>query len=181
MQRSISQTSGRLVRQLRRRDRRLAKLQRNCDVVTAILQAASLKRREWAVFSLALSAFLFSSVLPLRGRVWVAEARRSLFGWLVKRDCRRGAISAWVVMMAIGCGVGKQLQTGGSGGPGCLVYSGQGKGNERNGLDSIFHMPCLRLDKSLMIYNTARAASLFLWWWWSWFDDEDDNSGHRLC
>ncbi|KAK7101893.1 hypothetical protein V1264_020204 [Littorina saxatilis] len=45
MQRSVGQTSGRLVRQLKRRDRRLAKQSRNCDVVTAVLQAASLKRQ----------------------------------------------------------------------------------------------------------------------------------------
>ena len=46
LQRSVGQVSSRLVRQLTRRDRRLAKLSRNCDVVTAVLQAASLKRRE---------------------------------------------------------------------------------------------------------------------------------------
>ncbi|XP_041350161.1 TBC1 domain family member 30-like [Gigantopelta aegis] len=45
LQRSIGQSSHRLVRQLKRRDRRIAKLHRNCDVVTAILQAVSLKRR----------------------------------------------------------------------------------------------------------------------------------------
>ena len=46
LQRSVGQVSTRLVRQLKRRDRRLAKLSRNCDVVTAVLHAASLKRRE---------------------------------------------------------------------------------------------------------------------------------------
>ncbi|XP_048253113.1 TBC1 domain family member 30-like isoform X1 [Haliotis rufescens] len=45
IQRSINQSSTRLVRQLKCRDRRIAKLHRNCDVVTAILQAASLKRQ----------------------------------------------------------------------------------------------------------------------------------------
>ncbi|KAL5014864.1 hypothetical protein ScPMuIL_009134 [Solemya velum] len=45
LQHRINQTNIRLVRQLKRRDRRLAKLQHNCDIVTAILQASSLKRR----------------------------------------------------------------------------------------------------------------------------------------
>ncbi|KAL8621790.1 hypothetical protein ACOMHN_016277 [Nucella lapillus] len=45
MQRGINQMSGRLVRQLKRRDRHLARLARHSDVVTAILQAASLKRQ----------------------------------------------------------------------------------------------------------------------------------------
>ena len=39
--------SARLVRQLKRRERRLQKLQKNYDIVTAILQASSLKRREY--------------------------------------------------------------------------------------------------------------------------------------
>ncbi|VDI41858.1 Hypothetical predicted protein [Mytilus galloprovincialis] len=39
--------SARLVRQLKRRERRLAKLQHNFDIVTAIIQASSQKRREY--------------------------------------------------------------------------------------------------------------------------------------
>ncbi|XP_064604966.1 TBC1 domain family member 30-like [Liolophura sinensis] len=42
---TTAQVSARLIRQLKRKDRRIAKLQRNCDIVTAIIQAASLKRR----------------------------------------------------------------------------------------------------------------------------------------
>ncbi|KAK3102803.1 hypothetical protein FSP39_014026 [Pinctada imbricata] len=45
MQHRINSMSSRLVRQLKRRDRRFAKLQHNCDLVTAIVQAASQKRR----------------------------------------------------------------------------------------------------------------------------------------
>ncbi|XP_012944028.1 TBC1 domain family member 30, partial [Aplysia californica] len=45
LQRSVSVMNIRLVRQLKRRDRRQAKLQRNFDIVTAVLQAASLKRQ----------------------------------------------------------------------------------------------------------------------------------------
>ncbi|KAH9508091.1 hypothetical protein Btru_052821 [Bulinus truncatus] len=44
LQHSIAVMNVRLVKQLKRRDRCLARLQRNSDVVTAILQAASLKR-----------------------------------------------------------------------------------------------------------------------------------------
>ncbi|CAH1783790.1 unnamed protein product [Owenia fusiformis] len=40
-----NQISARLIRQLKRRDRRIAKLHKNYDLVTAILQAASQKRR----------------------------------------------------------------------------------------------------------------------------------------
>jgi len=40
----ISQLSSSLVRQLKRRERRLAAVNSNCDVITAILQASSLKR-----------------------------------------------------------------------------------------------------------------------------------------
>lgn len=46
LQRSIAVMNVRLVKQLKRRDRRQAKLQRNFDIVTAVLQASSLKRRE---------------------------------------------------------------------------------------------------------------------------------------
>jgi hypothetical protein len=42
--------SARLVRQLKRRERRLAKLQHNFDIVTAILQASSQKRRKYISF-----------------------------------------------------------------------------------------------------------------------------------
>lgn len=42
-----NQMSSRLVRQLKRRERRQAKLQHNCDIVTAVLQASSLKRRKY--------------------------------------------------------------------------------------------------------------------------------------
>ncbi|XP_062593729.1 TBC1 domain family member 30-like [Saccostrea cucullata] len=45
LQHRINFVSSRLVRQLKRRDRRVAKLQHNSDLVTAILQASSQKRR----------------------------------------------------------------------------------------------------------------------------------------
>ena len=38
-----------LVKNLRHRDKNLTKLQRNCDMITAILQAASLKRRKFLI------------------------------------------------------------------------------------------------------------------------------------
>lgn len=44
LQHRINFVSSRLVRQLKRRDRRIAKLQHNSDLVTAILQASSQKR-----------------------------------------------------------------------------------------------------------------------------------------
>ena len=44
LQYRINFVSSRLVRQLKRRDRRVAKLQHNSDLVTAILQASSQKR-----------------------------------------------------------------------------------------------------------------------------------------
>ncbi|XP_060593991.1 TBC1 domain family member 30-like [Ruditapes philippinarum] len=44
--RHVSQMSARLVRQLKRRERRMSKLQNNCDIVTAIIQASSPKRRK---------------------------------------------------------------------------------------------------------------------------------------
>ncbi len=46
LQRQITQTSQRLIRHLKSKDRRQAKVQKHCDVITAILQAASLKRRK---------------------------------------------------------------------------------------------------------------------------------------
>ncbi|CAF1082876.1 unnamed protein product [Rotaria sordida] len=46
MQQEISQANAILVKNLRHRDKNLSKLKRNCDIITAILQAASLKRRE---------------------------------------------------------------------------------------------------------------------------------------
>ena len=45
MQQKIGQSNATLVKNLRHRDKSLSKLQRNCDIITAILQAASLKRR----------------------------------------------------------------------------------------------------------------------------------------
>ncbi|CAF4922767.1 unnamed protein product, partial [Rotaria sp. Silwood1] len=45
-QQQISQANAILVKNLRYRDKNLSKLQRNCDIITAILQAASPKRRE---------------------------------------------------------------------------------------------------------------------------------------
>ena len=42
----VTLLSGRLVRQLKRRDKNAYKLQRNFDILTAILQAVSLKRRK---------------------------------------------------------------------------------------------------------------------------------------
>jgi hypothetical protein len=47
MQQQISQANALLVKNLRHRDKTLSKSQRNCDVITAILQAASLKRRKF--------------------------------------------------------------------------------------------------------------------------------------
>lgn len=47
LQHRINFVSSRLVRQLKRRDRRVAKLQHNSDLVTAILQAASQKRSRY--------------------------------------------------------------------------------------------------------------------------------------
>jgi hypothetical protein len=47
IQQQISQANAVLVKNLRHRDKNLSKLQRNCDVITAILQAASLKRRKF--------------------------------------------------------------------------------------------------------------------------------------
>lgn len=47
LQHRINFVSSRLVRQLKRRDRRVAKLQHNSDLVTAILQASSQKRSRY--------------------------------------------------------------------------------------------------------------------------------------
>ncbi len=47
MQQQIGQENALLVKNLRHRDKNLSKLQRNCDIITAILQAASLKRRKF--------------------------------------------------------------------------------------------------------------------------------------
>lgn len=53
MKHTSAQLSAMLVRQLKRKDRRRAKMRRNCDVVTAILQAASQKRSKiYYIFSL---------------------------------------------------------------------------------------------------------------------------------
>ena len=43
----VTLLSGRLVRQLKRRDKNAYRLQRNFDILTAILQAVSLKRRKF--------------------------------------------------------------------------------------------------------------------------------------
>lgn len=43
----VTLLSGRLVRHLKRRDKNAYRLQRNFDVLTAILQAVSLKRRKY--------------------------------------------------------------------------------------------------------------------------------------
>jgi hypothetical protein len=47
MQQEISQANAVLVKNLRHRDKILSKLNRHCDVITAVLQAASLKRRKF--------------------------------------------------------------------------------------------------------------------------------------
>lgn len=52
----ISMLSTKLVKHLKRRDKYAYKLQRNFDVLTAILQAVSLKRREYKVYCMS-SAF----------------------------------------------------------------------------------------------------------------------------
>jgi hypothetical protein len=46
LQQNVGQANATLVKHLRHRDKTLSKLQRNCDIITAILQAASLKRRK---------------------------------------------------------------------------------------------------------------------------------------
>ena len=46
LKRSINMLSSKLVRLLKQRDRSAHKLQQNFDVLTAILQAVSLKRRK---------------------------------------------------------------------------------------------------------------------------------------
>ena len=47
LQQQISQANALLVKNLRHRDKNLSKLHRNCDIITAILQASSLKRRKF--------------------------------------------------------------------------------------------------------------------------------------
>lgn len=49
LQQTIAQANAMLVKNLRHRDKNLTKLQRNCDMITAILQAASLKRRKFFI------------------------------------------------------------------------------------------------------------------------------------
>jgi hypothetical protein len=44
LEHSKALASARLIRQLKRRDRRLAKRSKNYDMITAVLQASSLKR-----------------------------------------------------------------------------------------------------------------------------------------
>lgn len=51
MRRSSSMLSSKLVRLLKQRDRNAHKLQQNFDMLTAILQAVSLKRRELIFFT----------------------------------------------------------------------------------------------------------------------------------
>ena len=48
LQRQITQTSGRLIRQLKSKDSKFAKVQKHCDIITAVLQASSLKRRKFS-------------------------------------------------------------------------------------------------------------------------------------
>ena len=62
MRSRISMLSTKLVKQLKRRDKHAYKLQRNFDVLTAILQAVSLKRREYTII-LSLSKAILT--LPL--------------------------------------------------------------------------------------------------------------------
>ena len=50
LQRHVTTVSARLIRQLKHRDRRHAKQTKHCDVITAVLQASSLKRREYSYF-----------------------------------------------------------------------------------------------------------------------------------
>ncbi|KAL4225984.1 hypothetical protein ACF0H5_013971 [Mactra antiquata] len=50
LSRHVSQMSTRLVRQLKRRERRMSKLQTNCDIVTAIIQASSPKRSKLFIY-----------------------------------------------------------------------------------------------------------------------------------
>ena len=52
MRTRISMLSTKLVKQLKRRDKHAYKLQRNFDVLTAILQAVSLKRRKYDLLSI---------------------------------------------------------------------------------------------------------------------------------
>ncbi|GFR74039.1 TBC1 domain family member 30 [Elysia marginata] len=51
LQRSAAQMNASLVKHLKRRDRHLARQQRDCDIVTAVIQASSLKRREYHWYS----------------------------------------------------------------------------------------------------------------------------------
>ncbi|KAH3881407.1 hypothetical protein DPMN_005333 [Dreissena polymorpha] len=46
MTRQVSHMNMKLVRQLKRRERNLSRLQTNCDIVTAFIQASSPKRRK---------------------------------------------------------------------------------------------------------------------------------------
>ena len=49
-----NQTSAKLIRHLRQKDKLILKLDKNCDILTSILQARSLKRSNDLKFSLAL-------------------------------------------------------------------------------------------------------------------------------
>ena len=44
MSSKVNQISAKLIRQLRQKDKLASKLNRNCDILTALLQAKSLKR-----------------------------------------------------------------------------------------------------------------------------------------
>ncbi|CAF3320973.1 unnamed protein product [Rotaria socialis] len=57
LQQQIGQLNAILVKNLRHRDKNLSKLQKNCDIITAILQAASLKRREDTTMRFSLAPF----------------------------------------------------------------------------------------------------------------------------
>ena len=60
LQHRVTQYSARLIRQLKSRDRLLARIKRHCDVITAILQASSPKRSMRSFLPLAM--FLCISV-----------------------------------------------------------------------------------------------------------------------
>ena len=70
IQQQIGQENALLVKNLRLRDKNLSKLQRNCDIITAILQAASLKRRESTI------SHFSPSLINERERVCHASLKR---------------------------------------------------------------------------------------------------------
>ena len=58
MEHRTNQMSARLIRQLKHRDRRKAKIHRNYDIITAIIQASSLKRSKYNNFKISLQLAL---------------------------------------------------------------------------------------------------------------------------